>query len=93
MAYSYEEWMSKVRAAFDSMNTPMADWQLIGAFDYQREFNAGVKPNDAAMKANRHWWHEWNKSLKQDCRQSKDCWLPHGHQGHCEHIAESAPGR
>lgn len=27
MADSYEEWMKKVDAAFESLNVPMADWQ------------------------------------------------------------------
>jgi hypothetical protein len=90
MAHLYETWMKEVRAAFDSLDTPMADWQTIGAFDYRKEYDAGVKPEDAAMKANRHWWHEWNKSLNQDCRQAKDCWLPRGHQGECQPVAELA---
>ena len=46
---------------------------------------------EAAMKANRHWWYEWNKSLKQECRQTKDCWLPRGHQGQCQPARDEAP--
>ncbi len=93
MASSYEEWMNEVRAAFDSLDMPMADWQVIGAFDYRGEYDAGVKPDDAARKANRYWWHEWNKSLKQNCRQRQDCWLPHGHQGECQPVVELAAQR
>ena len=93
MIYSFEEWMHKVRAAFDSLNMPAADWQAIGAFDYRSEYDAGVKPDAAAMKANRYWWLEWNKSLKQDCRATKNCWLPRGHEGQCEPIAQTAPQR
>ena len=85
--------MNEVRAAFDSLNMPMTDWQVIGAFDYRSEYNAGVKPDDAAMKANRYWWREWNKSLKQDCLLAKDCWLPRGHQGQCQTVAEEASRR
>ena len=88
MAESYEEWMNEVRASFGSMVMPMSDWHVLGAFDYRREYDAGVKPGDAAMKANRQWWHEWNKSLKQECRQSDDCWLPRGHEGQCQPVAE-----
>lgn len=93
MADSFEEWMNEVRAAFDSLNMPMTDWQVIGAFDYRSEYDAGVKPDDAAMKANRYWWREWNKSLKQDCLLAKDCWLPRGHQGQCQTVAEEASRR
>lgn len=83
MSDSYGEWMKEVRSAFDSLNMPMADWQEIGAFDYRSEYVAGVKPQDAAEKANRHWWREWNKSLNQECRQTVECWLPRGDQGRC----------
>jgi hypothetical protein len=91
MAESYEEWMNEVRVAFDSLSTPMADWQVIGVFDYRSEYDAGVRPDEAAVKANRYWWHQWNKSLKQDCPQTKDCWLPRGHQGQCQPVAAVAP--
>ncbi len=90
MAESYEKWMNEVRAAFDSLNLPAADWQAIGAFDYRSEYDAGVKPQDAAIKANRHWWREWNKSLNQNCRKTNDCWLPSGHQGECQPVGESS---
>jgi len=88
MAESYEEWMKQVRAAFEWLDMPMADWQAIGVFDYRSEYDAGANPDEAAMKANRYWWHEWNKSLQQECRQHKDCWLPRGHQGECQPVAE-----
>jgi hypothetical protein len=88
MAESYEQWMNKVRVELDSLILPAADWQAIGVFDYRSEYNAGTEPGVAAMKANRHWWHEWNKSLNQDCRQTKACWLPRGHQGQCQPVAE-----
>jgi len=91
MPLSFEEWMKQVRLAFESLDMPMADWHVIGVFDYRSEFDAGVKPADAARKANRYWWQEWNKSLNQDCRQSNDCWLPRGHQGQCQSVAENAP--
>jgi hypothetical protein len=84
MPDAYAEWMKAVRAALDSFSMPMADWQEIGAFDFRREYDAGVKPDDAATRAHRHWWWEWNKSLNQDCRQTKDCWLPRGHQRQCQ---------
>ena len=93
MSESFEEWMNEVRAAFESLEGPMADWQVIGAFDYRSEYDAGVKSDAAAQKANRHWWREWNKSLKQECRQSEDCWLPRGHQGQCQPVASVAPQR
>ena len=92
MADSYEKWMSEVRAAFDSLSMPMADWQAIGVFDYRSEYDAGVAPAEAALKANRHWWHEWNKSLNQECRQRRGCWLPRGHEGDCQPLAEPVAG-
>jgi hypothetical protein len=86
MPESYEDWMKQVRAALDSLDMPMANWQAIGRFDYRSEYAAGVKPEDAALKANRLWWLEWHKSLKQDCQETPDCWLPRSHQGRCEPI-------
>ena len=47
-----------------------------------------MKAHDAAMKANRFWWHEQNKSLKQDCRVTPNCWLPH--QGECQAVSSNA---
>ncbi len=38
------------------------------------------------MKANRFWWLKQNKSLKQECRSTSNCWLPHGHQQPCEPV-------
>jgi hypothetical protein len=64
----------------------MADWQARWLFDFRHEFDAGVADGDAAMKANRHWWREQNKSLKQDCRKTPGCWLPCEHQGECQPV-------
>jgi hypothetical protein len=89
MDKSYEEWMGEVRATFKSLNLPAADWQAIGAFDYRTEYDAGASPRHAATKANHQWWHQWNKSLNQDCRETEDCWLPRGHEGQCQLIGES----
>jgi hypothetical protein len=44
----------------------MDDWQPVWSFDFPREHKTGTTPADAAMKANRFWWREQNKSLKQD---------------------------
>jgi hypothetical protein len=90
MADSYEKWLSDVQAALQSINMPFDDWQNIWRFDFQREFNAGVKADNAAMKANRFWWHEQNKSLKQDCRVTPNCWLTRGHQGECQPVSPRA---
>ena len=64
----------------------MNDWQGNWLFDLRAEYDAGTKA-DAAMKANRFWWHEQNKALKQDCRATPDCWLPRGHQGVCQPVS------
>jgi hypothetical protein len=92
MPASFEEWMKEVRAAFGALSLPAKDWQALGAFDYRREYEAGVTPADAAAKANRHWWLEWNKSLNQDCRRSKNCWLPRGHRDQCQPVSENVAG-
>lgn len=89
MTVSYELWLSEVRDALHSINMPMDDWQTIWSFDFRAEYNAGTEADDAAMKANRFWWHEQNKSLKQDCRQTPNCWLPRGHQGACQPLSDS----
>jgi hypothetical protein len=68
MANSYEKWLNDVRAALESINMGFDDWQNIWPFDFQHEFNAGVKAEDAAMKASRFWWRE---QKMHDC----GCWL------------------
>ena len=85
----YERWLDEVKAALDSVNMPMADWQGVYRFDFHAEYEAGAKPDDAAMKANRCWWREQNKSLKQDCREREGCWLPRGHRGECQPVSDA----
>jgi hypothetical protein len=86
MADVYEVWLDQVRVALGSINMAMEDWQQRWSFDFHREHDAGTTPDEAAMKANRFWWREQNRSLKQDCRQTKDCWLQRGHQGRCQPV-------
>src|ERR1019366_6074562 len=50
MAESYEKWLKDVQTALRSINMPFDDWQKLWRFDFQREFNAGVKADDAAVK-------------------------------------------
>jgi hypothetical protein len=57
---TYQVWLSQVQAALQSINMPFDDWQSVWRFDFENEFNAGVRADDAAMKANRFWWHEQN---------------------------------
>jgi hypothetical protein len=80
---TYEVWLEQVKTALRSINMQMEDWQPTWSFDFQRENKAGTTPDDAAMKANRYWWHQQNKSLKQDCQRTPSCWLPRAHQGDC----------
>lgn len=87
VADTYENWLDRVREALGSINMPMDEWQSTWPFDFKAEYFKGVKPDDAAMLANRFWWHEQNKSLKQECRKESDCWLPFGHQGPCQPIS------
>jgi hypothetical protein len=81
MPDAYEVWVSSVRDALRSINMKMDDWQGRWPFDFKREHNAGTTAKDAAMKANRYWWHEQNKSMGNDCRRSPNCWLPRNHRG------------
>jgi hypothetical protein len=84
MADAYEVWIGEVRRSLGSINMSMDDWQSRWSFDFRAEFEVGTNTDDAAMKANRFWWHEQNKSLRQDCRLTPHCWLPFGHQGSCQ---------
>lgn len=92
VAHTYEVWICEVQKALRSINMSMDDWQSLWPFDFQVEYKAGAKADDAAMKANRFWWHEQNKSLKQDCRLTLDCWLPRGHQGTCQPVNPNSYG-
>jgi len=87
MANAYEVWLDQVRDALRSINMQMEDWQPVWSFDFPLEHKAGTTPSDAAMKANRFWWREQNKSMKQDCHVTPSCWLPRGHQGACQPIS------
>jgi hypothetical protein len=37
----YEHWLDAVRAALDSINMPMADWQGLWPFDFHAEYDEG----------------------------------------------------
>jgi hypothetical protein len=86
MVSTYENWMKKVEEALSSINMSMDDWQSRWPFDFHAEYKSGTDADDAAMKANRFWWREQNKSLKRDCRVIPNCWLPQGHQGPCQPV-------
>lgn len=90
MANSNPEWLSDVKAALDSINMPFDDWQRLWRFDFEKEFKAGATAQSAAMKANRFWWREQNKSLKRECDVTPGCWLPRGHQGECQPVSQQA---
>ena len=83
--------LKEVQEALSSINMPLEEWQKSWAFDFRAEFNAGTTANDVAMMANRFWWHQQNKAIKQDCRLSQDCWLPRGHQGKCQPVSQNNP--
>lgn len=84
MTASYDVWLNGVEDALSSINMALKDWQKVWPCDFKAEFNAGTKPADAAMKANRFWWYQQNKATGQDCRKTEGCWLPCGHQGECQ---------
>jgi len=54
-ASSYNDWLTKVSEALDSINMPMEDWQEVSPFDFKREFVAGSSPDEAALRANKFW--------------------------------------
>jgi len=72
MSNEYESWVSDVQEALGCINMSMDDWQSRWPFDFQAEYKAGTKADDAAMKANRYWWYEQNKSIGQDCRSTSE---------------------
>ena len=87
MPETYDGWLNEVRTALQSINMPLDEWQRTRPFDFTREYEAGTDPGLAAEKANRFWWFEQNKALKQDCRLTPNCWLPRGHQGRCQPVS------
>jgi hypothetical protein len=89
MADRYEVWLDQVREALRSINISIEDWQGVWPFDFGAEYKAGTNSDVAAMKANRFWWREQNKSLKKDCQKTPGCWLPRGHQGECQPISRA----
>lgn len=88
MTADYKTWLDNVRAALESINMPMEDWQNTGSFDFEREYKAGTAATVAADKANRYWWHEQNKSIGQNCLKKPNCWLPRNHSGDCQPVNE-----
>lgn len=81
---TYDVWLDRVKEALKSINMPMEDWQKIWTFDFSGEHDNGTDPETAAMKANRFWWHQQNRSMGRDCDKLPGCWLPRGHQGECQ---------
>lgn len=82
----FADWLGEVKAALHEVNMPFDEWQKASPFDFEKEHEAGTKPDDAAMKANRFWWYEQNKRINQDCRVTSKCWLPRNHQGNCQPV-------
>jgi hypothetical protein len=91
MAQPYELWIADVRSALESINMPMDQWQSRWRFDFQQEYSLGSEASMAANKANRFWWHEQNKALRQHCAKTSNCWLPSGHSGECQPVAQEKP--
>lgn len=81
----YDEWIAQVRESLSSIGMKLDDWQPSWRFDFEREFQAGTDAGAAALRANRFWWHQQNKTLGQECRKDQSCWLPTGHGGACDH--------
>lgn len=87
MSSRYEDWIKKVEDALNSVNMSMEEWQNRWPYDFHAQYDAGVDADDAAMEANRFWWLEQNRSLRQDCRSTTNCWLSRGHQGPCQPVS------
>jgi hypothetical protein len=85
-AGDYESWLNEVKDALASINMPFEGWQGIWAYDFRQEFDGGTKANEAALKANKFWWHEQNKAIGQDCQKTPNCWLPRDHRGECQRM-------
>ena len=83
-----DDWSPRYNIAPTQFVPVMEDWQPIWSFDFSGEQKAGTTPDDAAMKANRFWWREQNKSLQKDCQKTPTCWLPRDHQGECQPVYE-----
>lgn len=81
---TYETWLEQVKDALRSINMGIDDWQPVWPFDFSGEHDKGTDPDAAAVKANRYWWHQQNKSMGRDCDKTPGCWLPRGHQGDCQ---------
>ena len=64
---TYEVWLEWVREALKSINMSMDDWQPLCRFDFPGEHDKGADPDAAAMKANRFWWYQQNRSTGRDC--------------------------
>ena len=84
MANGYDVWLDRVRAALRSINMSIDDWQPVWPFDFSGEHEKGTDPDGAAMKANRYWWYQQNRSIGRECDTVPGCWLPRGHQGECQ---------
>jgi hypothetical protein len=80
----FGNWLEGVREALASMSLDAPDWQAKWPYDFRRAFDAGVSSRDAALSANRWWFHQQNKAIRQECEKVANCWLPRGHQGACE---------
>jgi hypothetical protein len=80
----FDSYLAEVRAALNSINMQMEDWQRAWPFDFRAQFERGIAPGEAAEAANRFWWYQQNKSIGQACRKTENCWLPQNHRGECQ---------
>lgn len=61
----FEPWLAAVRAALDSINMPMAEWQRAFPYDFAADHGAGIAPAEAARRANDHYWRAQEKATPQ----------------------------
>lgn len=52
----YNAWLEHVRADLGSMHTDLEAWRKQWKFDFRREYEAGVPPHEAALRAHDFWW-------------------------------------
>jgi len=50
LSVTYQEWMGEVQTALQSINMDIEAWQSLWTFDFEAEYKAESKPNDAALK-------------------------------------------
>ena len=54
----YTSWLNEVRATLASEHMELDAWEKNWAYDFRRDYDAGVSAHDAAVLAETYWWQE-----------------------------------